>query len=73
LSSRFSGVKAVGLLFLLVSVSLAGCQNGSTVTPQEEQTFKNPPKEMPEAAKQYMRQHANSPQNAQAPALGTTK
>lgn len=73
MSSRpYRSLKIGGLILLLLS-GLPGCQNGTTVTPQEEARFKHPPKEMPPEAARYMRDHGAPPANAKAPALGTSQ
>ena len=57
------------LLVVLAAVGVSGCQNGNTVTKAEEEKFKNPPKEMPKEAIEFLSKHNGSgpPQGTQAP------
>jgi hypothetical protein len=55
LSSRSLSATLLGAMLLLGGLSLTGCQPDATVTKQEETQFLNPPKEMPEAAREAMR------------------
>jgi len=71
-SSRSLGHLYRSGLVLLVGLSFVGCQNGSTVTKQEEDKFKDPPKEMPAEAARYMRDHGKPPADAKAPTVGET-
>ena len=73
MSSRSLSILCRSSLILLAGLSFAGCQNGSTVTKQEEATFKNPPKEMPPEAARYMRDHGGPPADAKAPTQGEPK
>lgn len=64
--------RAGAAALILCSVLLAGCKNGSSVTADEEQKFKNPPKEMPKEAVEFMKNHSAPPAGAQAPAGATS-
>ena len=63
---NFSNRVCLGLL-ALVGIFVTGCQNGNTVTTDEEKKFKNPPKEMPKEAVDFMKAHSAPPPGAQAP------
>ena len=63
--SQRRNARCLGGLFLLVALSLTGCHSDSSVSKTEEEQFKNPPKEMPEAARKVMAEHsAQPPQSA---------
>ncbi len=70
MSSRSRGSLGLLGLVLFAGLSVAGCQNGNNVTKQEEEKFKNPPKEMPAEAARYMRDHGSPAADAKAPPLG---
>jgi hypothetical protein len=57
LLTRSLSARLLGAAVTLGALSLAGCQPDATVTKQEEQQFKNPPKEMPPEALKVMREH----------------
>ncbi len=73
MSFRYLRASFFGCLVLLAGLSVTGCNSGSTVTKTEEDKFKNPPKEMPEEAKRYMRDHGGPSPNAKAPTQGAPK
>jgi hypothetical protein len=61
-------MKKLGALLLVVSFVAAGCFNETPkVTPDQEKTFRNPPKEMPSAASEAMKK---AQQDAQQKAQG---
>ena len=54
-------------LLLTAGGLLTGCSRDSTVTATEEAKFKNPSKEMPAEAKEYMAKHGGGGAPASAP------
>ena len=49
----------VSFSLFIVGGTITGCSKDATVSKAEEERFKNPPKEMPKEAVEYMQKHGS--------------